>query len=56
MKEKKPTPQSSLLHRAQKTLHIPNPVKPPQVRADIGFVVLERDELVVGIAAAPFKV
>ena len=41
------------LLRTQKALHIPNPIQPSQIRADSGVLVLERDELVVGIAAAP---
>jgi hypothetical protein len=58
-KEKKPHPIPSIpssfcyLLRTQKALHIPNPVQPSQIRADSSVLVLERDELVVGIAAAP---
>jgi hypothetical protein len=41
------------LLRTRKTLHIPNPLKPRQILANISVAVVKRDELVVGIAAAP---
>jgi hypothetical protein len=41
------------LPRTRKALHIPNPLEPCQVRADIGVAVVQRDELFVGGAAAP---